>query len=166
MTTTAAPRAPRPILKRADYLFAGIVCTLLVATHWFTINLSPSVPIGLYRFASADVPLQRGDVVQVPAIPFGRPWLHAWWPLLKPVAGVTEDVACVLGGRLDVNGVDFGPVYQEHQGKPLPVFWGCHVVGDGEIFVASHEPKSLDGRYFGMTRVADARRVVPLWTWR
>ena len=61
--------------------------------------------------------------------------------------------------------IDYGPVYQEHQGKTLPVFWGCHEVGAGEAFVASHTPKSIDGRYFGMTRIADAHHARPLWTW-
>jgi type IV secretory pathway protease TraF len=166
MTTTAAPDAPRPILKRADVLFAGILCALFVATYWCTINISPSVPYGLYRFLRTETPFQRGDIVQIPAVPFGRPWLHSWWPLLKPVAGVEGDVVCILAGRLDVNGVDYGPVYEEHKGKPLPVFWGCHVVGAGEIFVASHAPKSLDGCYVGMTRIEDARKIVPLWTGR
>jgi type IV secretory pathway protease TraF len=48
----------------------------------------------------------------------------------------------------------------------LPVFWGCHEVEDGEVFVASHAEKSLDGRYFGMTHAEDVLRVVPVWTWR
>ena len=60
----------------------------------------------------------------------------------------------------------YGAVYQEHKGKPLPVFWGCHVVKEGEVFVASHEDKSIDGRYLGMTRMEDAHKVVPVWTWR
>jgi type IV secretory pathway protease TraF len=165
--TTTIPRVPRrrfPTLR--DYSFAGIVLALAVSTHWGTINISPSVPMGLYGFVRTDVPLQHGDIVQIPAVPFGHPWPYTWLPLLKPIAGLPGDEVCVHHEGLWVQGEFYGAVYQEHKGKPLPVFWGCHEVEDGEVFVASHEDKSLDGRYFGMTHAEDVLRVVPVWTWR
>jgi type IV secretory pathway protease TraF len=167
MTTTTLSRVPRRrFLTSRDYCFASLVLALAISTHWFTINISPSVPLGLYRFVHTDAPLQRGDLMHVPAVSFGRSWLYTWLPLLKPVAGIPGDEVCVQPEGVWVHGEPYGAVYQEHKGKPLPVFWGCHVVGAGEVFVASHEPKSLDGRYFGMTRGQDALRAVPVWTWR
>jgi type IV secretory pathway protease TraF len=168
MTTTTVPRPRRRRwVTPRDYGFLGVVFALLISTQWFTINISPSVPVGLYRFVAIDAPLQHGDLLHLPAVRFGHSWFYRQFiPLLKPVAGVPGDLACVQPEGLWVQGEPYGAVYQEHRGKPLPVFWGCHVVGAGEVFVASHEPMSLDGRYFGMTRVAEARRVVPLWTWR
>jgi type IV secretory pathway protease TraF len=163
-STLDAPR--RRYVTWRDGLCAGIILLLLISTHWLAINISPSVPLGFYRIVRTEAPLQRGDLMHIPAVSFGRSWLSTWLPLLKPVAGVPGDAVCVQPEGVWVHGEPYGPVYQEHKGKPLPVFWGCHVVGEGEVFVASHELKSLDGRYFGMTRVADVRRVVPLWTWR
>ena len=125
----------------------------MVSTHWFTINISSSVPLGLYRFVPIGRRLQRGDLLHVPAVRSAIPGSTAGLPLLKPVAGIPGDLVCVQPEGVWVQGEPYGAVYQEHRGKPLPVFWGCHVVGAGEVFVASHEPRSLDGRYFGMTRV-------------
>ena len=166
-TTSEVPRsARRRYVTWRDGLCAGIVLLLLVGTHWVTMNISPSVPVGLSRFMPIEGPLQQGDLLQAPAVAFGRSWLASWLPLLKPVAGVPGDEVCIQPEGVWVHGESYGAVYQEHKGQPLPVFWGCHVVGAGEVFVASHAPKSLDGRYFGMTRVVDAHKVLLLWTWR
>ena len=166
-TTTAVPSTPRrPVVTYRDGLVLGCLLAGLVSTHWLIINISPSVPLGVYRYARTGDPLRRGDLIRIPAVPCGRSWLASWLPLLKPVAGMPGDTVCVAPEGLWVQGVFYGVVYATWRGKPLPVFWGCHVVGDGEVFVASHEPKSLDGRYFGLTRVEDARRAVPVWTWR
>jgi type IV secretory pathway protease TraF len=160
-----------------DGCVLGVIIACLVSTHWVTINTTPSVPMGLYRYITSATPIAHGELVVVPAVPFGRPWYARWVHLLKPVAGIPGDTACVdvtgLRMRYPVHGhdawptvVDFGPVYQEHRGTPLPAVWGCHEVQDGELFVASHEPRSLDSRYFGPVPLAQAHRVVPVWTWQ
>jgi type IV secretory pathway protease TraF len=159
-----------------DWCVLGVIVACLVSTHWVTVNLTPSVPRGFYRYDTSATPLQRWELVVVPTVPFGRPWYARWWRLLKPVAGIAGDMACVDGAGLHMRYPipgweewqavwEFGPVYQEHHGQSLPVVWGCHVVQDGEIFVASHEPRSLDSRYFGPVPLAQAHRVVPVWTW-
>ena len=167
MTTNAPPTTRQHWYTWRDGLVLSLLLALLGSTHWVTFNISSSVPVGLYRFVQSEGPLQRGDLLHLPAVRFGHAWLYRKFiPLLKPVAGVPGDLVCVQPEGLWVQGEPYGRVYQEHRGKPLPVFWGCHVVEAGEVFVASHEPMSLDGRYFGMTRVTEARRVVPVWIWR
>jgi type IV secretory pathway protease TraF len=48
----------------------------------------------------------------------------------------------------------------------LPHLEGCTIVADGEVVLASTAPRSLDARYFGLTRVATlTARAVPLLTW-
>jgi type IV secretory pathway protease TraF len=162
---TIATRCRR-LIKPVDYVVAGIIGMLLMSTHWVMLNIAPSVPLGLYRLVQTDAPLRRGDLVKVPAVAFGRPWYVAWIPLLKPVAAVAGETVCVETEGVTVEGQSYGAVYVTHKGKTLPVFWGCHVVGEGEVFVASHAPGSLDGRYFGMTPVHTTRRAVPVLVWR
>ena len=88
-------------------------------------------------------------------------------PVLKPVAAVADDEVCVQERTLWVAGVSYGPVYAAAQGKVLPQLAGCQVVPEGAVFLASQEPRSLDGRYWGMTPVVTlTARAVPLLTWR
>jgi type IV secretory pathway protease TraF len=153
------------LLNRRTVVFMGVCMVLAVSTHWFTVHISPSVPYGLYRKMGSRQPLVHGDLVLGPAVPFGRSWLHAWLPWLKPIAGMPGDQVCVKPDGLWVHDAPYGAVYQTWRGQALPVFWGCHTVGSGEVFVASPQPKSLDGRYFGMTRVDATTLAVPIWTW-
>jgi type IV secretory pathway protease TraF len=70
-------------------------------------------------------------------------------------------------GALFIHGEAYGPIYTEADGTPLPHLDGCQVVPQGAVFLASTQPKSLDGRYFGVTPIADlTARAVALWTWR
>ena len=112
-------------------------------------------------------PLARGTLVLLPLPVAVRPWHRAGAPLLKPVAAVAGDEVCVQEGTLWVAGTSYGPVYAEADGKPLPHLEGCQVVPEGAVLLASAVPKSLDGRYFGLTRIAEVTaRAVLLWTWR
>jgi type IV secretory pathway protease TraF len=96
-----------------------------------------------------------------------QPWRSRWTPLLKPVAALAGEEVCVHQGELWVAGQGYGPIYLEAEGKPLPQFDGCHVVPEGAVLLASTQPKSLDGRYFGMTPMAElTAQAVPLWVWR
>ena len=51
-------------------------------------------------------------------------------------------------------------------GRDLPVWQGCRVIGDGEIFLMNWEVgDSLDGRYFGPIPASSViGRALPLWT--
>ena len=55
---------------------------------------------------------------------------------------------------------------QDQSGRPVPVWQGCRVIGDGEIFLMNpDEPASLDGRYFGPIPIAViAGLAEPMWT--
>jgi len=86
--------------------------------------------------------------------------------LLKPIVGLPGDCVCHRDHTLYVNGADFGPVYQEAHGRPLPHIEGCQTIQTGEVFLASPAPRSLDSRYFGVVPMADlTAQAVPLVTW-
>jgi type IV secretory pathway protease TraF len=58
-------------------------------------------------------------------------------------------------------------VLEAAYGHALPHIVGCQVVQDGEVFLASAVPKSLDSRYDGPVKVqALTAHALPLWTWR
>ena len=163
-TTRPGWRAPRARRTRSRLVLGGLVLAAVVSTRWVRLNLSPSVPVGVYRLARLAPPLARGTLVLLPVPGAVRPW--ASLPLLKPVAGIAGDVACVLGGRLTVNDEDYGPVLTAAHGMALPQWWGCTVVRAGEVVVASQAPRSNDSRYFGPVPIRDIKAVaVPVWTW-
>jgi type IV secretory pathway protease TraF len=164
---THAPVARARRLWRSLVL-GGLVLAAVLSTRWVRLNLSPSVPRGLYRLAPVRQPLRPGHLVVLPVPPRLRPWHPGWVPLLKPIAGLAHDVVCHRDHTLFVKSVDFGPVYQEAHGQPLPqIAEGCFVVPAGHVFLASPVPRSLDGRYLGATPIAAlTAQALPLFPWR
>ncbi len=123
-------------------------------------NRTGSVPLGLYWLS--DEPFTKGGWVVVSARSAEAQWAehHGFvgedWPLLKRVAGVVGDEICREGTSLFVNGTPAGEALIESgNGVLLPSWNGCRRVKEDEIFLMNAHPKSLDGRYFGITRAGD-----------
>ncbi len=126
--------------------------------HPFYINLSDSVPLGLYHVTySNTLSLERGDMVVFPPpqwvkpFVYSRGWLPKGWPLLKYVGALEGDTYCVLDGNFFINEKYIGKVpTQDSQGLPLYPIKGCHTVEHNSFVpVSSHIPNSFDGRYMG-----------------
>jgi conjugative transfer signal peptidase TraF len=148
-------------------VFGVLVLAAVVSTRWVRVNVSPSTPLGLYRLAAVAPPLAHGTLVVLPVPPAVRFWHSAWLPLLKPIAALPGDLVCTSDAGLWIEGQAYGPVYPEAGGAPLPRLQGCVRVPAGAVFLASPAPRSLDGRYFGMTPVSTiTARAMPLLTWR
>jgi conjugative transfer signal peptidase TraF len=157
---------PRGWCTRSSLVLGALVLAAVVSTRWVRVNVSPSSPYGLYRLAAVTPPLTRGTLVVLPVPPAVRFWHSAWLPLLKPIAALPGDLVCPSDAGLWIAGQAYGPVYLEAGGAPLPRLQGCVRVPAGAVFLASPAPRSLDGRYFGMTPVADlTARALPLLTW-
>jgi type IV secretory pathway protease TraF len=122
----------------------------------YILNLSHSVPIGLYRLEMQS--LQRGDLA---VIQLGEPWRElaeargylsskAW--LIKPVAGLAGDCICRTGQVITINGY-ISAVAQSADEKErlLPEWEGCRKLAQDEMFLLSGVRDSFDGRYFGVT---------------
>ena len=166
-TTRPRGREPRARCPRSSLVLGVLVLAAVVSTRWVRLNLSPSVPVGLYRIEQLAPPLTRGTLVVLSAPASIRPWWRSLASLLKPVAAVAGEEVCSVEGALVIHGEAYGPIYTEADGKPLPHLDGCQVVPAGTVFLASTQPKSLDGRYFGMTPIPTlTAQAVPLWTWR
>jgi type IV secretory pathway protease TraF len=143
------------------------VGSVLLSMYWFRLNIEPSVPLGIYRLHAVAPPLTRGMLVVLPVPASVRRWHATWTPFLKPVAAVAGEEVCVEDGGLVVGTEPYGRVYTEAGGERLPHLTGCLTIGEGEVFVASKNYRSLDSRYFGPVKIADLSAwAMPVLVWR
>ena len=133
-------------------------------------NATASAPIGLYVVQPV-VRLKLGDLVVI------RPdrALAEWMvqrryigrdvPLVKHVAAVAGARVCRSGVRVVVNGRAVAiALAHDRLGRVLPVWSGCRTLRPSQIFLLNTAAASLDGRYFGPTRVADVvGRATSIW---
>jgi type IV secretory pathway protease TraF len=136
--------------KTLLYILAAFTFIVLFAITHFTINESPSMPIGLYRFTHG--PFQRGALVLLK-------------DPLKEIAAVPgdtvewdEDGVYVNGSLLNNSAVPSGSPYPPYPHMRLKLV-------DGQYLTMAHNPLSYDGRYLGPTPESlIATTVQPLWT--
>jgi conjugative transfer signal peptidase TraF len=163
---------------RCATVFTTIAATGLLlstvggTTPLYIWNASNSVPIGLYRVQPATrlavtelVAVQPPDLL---AAFFGlNGYLPIGVPMLKRVLALPGQVVCRNGLTITVDGIEVGDAQErDGRGRPLPVWHGCRVIADGDVFVMNWQSAdSLDGRYFGpLPASAVVGRAVPVWT--
>ena len=164
--------------KQRTVLFtmtAGVILTLLSfpvsrLPKSYYLNLSPSMPLGVYRLTSP-VTLSVGDLVVFdppenthPYI-YGRHWLPDGWPLIKYVGALAGETFSVEGASFYINSNYIGTVYdRDDEGRTLPQFTGTHTVEPGTFLPVSLYTRSFDGRYFGTVPVNSIKgKASPLW---
>ncbi len=132
-------------------------------------NASASMPTGLYSIESRSP--KRGELViaMLPdwarMIADQRGYLPSNVPALKRVSALTGDRICRFDRTILVNEK---PITWAHLADQftlkLPVWSGCVTLGVDQVFLLADHPKSFDGRYFGVTKLADVLGVAkPLW---
>jgi len=164
---TAVARGLAALLVAAALLSA---LTCIVASHLLW-NWTPSLPLGLYwvspggaatvgALVAFPVPSQVQELVRE------RKYLPPRALLIKPIVALPSDRVCTEGGTLVVGGSVLGVVLTEDSAKrPLPHATECGPLPEGQVFVASHFPKSFDSRTFGPIALNTIRgTVTPLWT--
>jgi conjugative transfer signal peptidase TraF len=135
-------------------------------------NASESVPMGLYGVQPARRLIVTDLVVAFPPEPLATflaegGYLPRGVPLIKRVLALPQQMVCRNDLAMTVDGIEVGAARErDRRGRPLPVWQGCRVVRDGEVFLMNwDEPESLDGRYFGaLPLAAVVGRAVPLWS--
>jgi len=135
-------------------------------------NATASAPIGFYTIDPADHLAVPELVAVMPPEPLAafmveRGYVGRGVPLLKRVLGLSGQRVCRLRSTITVDGIEMGKVLERDSlGRDLPVWQGCRVIGDGQLFLMNWEVRdSLDGRYFGPIPAASViGRAVPLWT--
>jgi len=139
----------------------------------FIWNGSASVPIGLYTVKTA-TQLQLNDLVvvrppeDVAAFLAEGDYLPRGVPMLKHVLALPGQAVCRFGSAVSVDAVALGDARErDSHGRALPVWQGCRVVADGDVFLMNRSADSFDGRYFGPLPASTiAGRAEPLWTER
>ncbi len=143
----------------------GLVGTLLWHPRPLLIwNASSSSPLGLYAISRIGHPIV-GDLIVAWAPPAARRlaarrnYLPADVPIIKRVAAVQGDRVCAKRSLVLINGHAASlRRSSDREGRPLPWWNGCKVLGKGELFLLSrHAALAFDGRYFGTTH---AREIV------
>jgi conjugative transfer signal peptidase TraF len=150
----------------------GISAAVSRHAPWLIWNASASVPIGLYR-VEPDRKIDVGDLAAVtPPEPLAdflveRGYLPRGVPLLKHVLALGGETVCRQGTAIIARGKTYGYARErDSKGRALPVWEGCRVLVDGEVFLMNRDvADSFDSRYFGPLPVtAIVGRAVPLWT--
>ena len=136
-------------------------------------NITRSMPIGLY-IAIPGMNLRTGDYVVFDAPEKAKSLIlernygdgNPDRMFLKRVGALPGDIYGVMDDVLLVNGEKKGDVLlYDHDGNPMPVEEGFHMVRKGTFLPLGDKVNSLDGRYFGTVPVESIRmRVVPLIT--
>lgn len=161
----------RPLIPLALGLVACAALTR-TSTPRLVWNTTASAPIGLYRVMSPQ-PIRHGDLVAIappPALASAlarQGVLPLGVPLIKPVTGLPGDLVCRHGDTITVAGHALANARRhDRHGRPLPVWSGCSLIGDHELFLLNAaRDDSFDGRYFGpISAQGLLGRVAPLWT--
>lgn len=166
-------------MKRTAWIMTAAFATLMAGASMMSRpvpklvwNASASVPVGLYAIHPIDF-IHSGDLVLVmPPEAVARyldqrGYLPLGVPILKHVLALPGHSVCRIGRTIAVDGVTVGDARdRDYQGRCLPVWQGCRIVPDGEIFLMnSRSQDSFDGRYIGpLPASMVVGRATPLWT--
>jgi conjugative transfer signal peptidase TraF len=141
------------------------------AAH-FIWNASESAPIGLYgvrptgRLAVTELVVVQPPELLATFLAQGN-YLPRGIPMLKRVLALPGQTVCRDRLTITVDGIEVGEARErDSRGRPLPVWQGCRVVGEDEVFLMNWQSAdSLDGRYFGsLPTTAIVGRAEPLFT--
>jgi conjugative transfer signal peptidase TraF len=171
----AARYAPagRALVVACAGLIASAALAVAVSTicRRLTLNVTPSLPLGVYVLRPGRPPI-RGELVDfvVPAsiapLIATRGYLPASYHLLKRLVGVAGDHVCIDDEAVVVEERIISRIARtDTQGRPLPpVRRMCGAVPEGLAIVAAPPPTSLDSRFFGPVPLARLTVATPLWT--
>lgn len=161
--------------RRTQYLMgvglgtALILAGLLPLKERLIWNRTASAPLGLYWLSDRLPALGEWAVVSARAPEAvwasGRGYTGRHWPLIKQVVATNGAEICRQNLTVTVSGEVVAEALEtDARGEILPVWQGCRRLEAGEIFLINPHPRSMDGRYFGPTKVTNlAGTALPVW---
>ena len=160
-------------------MVAGSGCVIALGfyrfQHYFTLNITASMPVGLYKFAETEITV-NDDVLLCPPeeaanFAVGRKYLlkgscpGGSVPLIKQVAALPGDNVRVDENGISVNGVllpKTKPLKTDSLGREMPKLDMTKKLKKGECLVVSHDDeKGYDSRYFGVVDFQRLKKVEP-----
>lgn len=135
-------------------------------------NASASMDEGLYVVIPQSH-VRRGHIAAYQPPPMLAVWmakrgyLPEGLPLLKLVDSKPGNRYCRSGNIVSYRAQSVAIAQnRDRLGRVLPVWQGCRIVGEDEIFLLSPSPSSLDSRYFGPLPASGLLgRAYPIWTY-
>lgn len=136
-------------------LFVAIVTSYLILTKLFWFNISPSIPLGIYREIKIDR-INNGDIVVFKMDENFEKYSSTKNILTaKKIVATYNDKLEIQNNHLFVNGEDYGEYIKGIERADLKLS------KDG-YWVLSKEKYSLDSRYFGEIKKKDILKKVEL----
>jgi conjugative transfer signal peptidase TraF len=142
----------------------------------YRINLSPSVPTGIWRIVEGGH--EKGGYAAVsPNAHYGyslaveRSYLPGFSPMLKRVAAAEGDVidydeeekaVTVNGEYIMMTEI----ISRDTEGRPLPRASFPVTLERGQVWLSSENIRGYDSRYFGPVSSDILRRATPVWIFR
>lgn len=169
------PRPLRRTKRKLLVLIATGVLSIGISTTDFlpkklVWNASNSMPVGLYYIMNRSPLRNELVIVKLPdwaqLMASQRGYLPGNVPALKRVSALAEDRVCRFDKRVFVNGtLAAWARLSDGFTLKLPVWSGCVMLDESQVFLLADHPKSFDGRYSGVTKLVDVLGVAkPVWT--
>ena len=95
-----------------------------------------------------------------------RGYLPIGVPMMKRILALPGQTVCRRGLDIIVYGAVGRARERDSADREMPVWQGCHTIGDDELFVMNWDvPDSVDSRYFGpFPRGSVIGRALPVFT--
>lgn len=156
-------------------IILGAVAAAPFLTGVVIVNMTPSVPLGLWRLDDSEI--TRGDVVQVPFDAFEfTAWVpdiyrkkNSWGnvPYMKRVAGLPGDLVeiseegfeVVAGKIISTSAI----ISADGRGNRLQTFPLPVTLASDEVWLVSDIERGFDSRYLGPAKLSECRKAVPLF---
>lgn len=128
-------------------IFLAIIFTgLHILSKIYVINVTPSIPLGIYKLEKFDGVLKKGDLVVYEVDDKYKNLTsikRTMFKSVKPVAAFYEDKVEIKDNRIYVNGEDYGEIFS----KVSSNFNGK--MKEDEVLTLSKVRGTFDGRYYG-----------------
>jgi conjugative transfer signal peptidase TraF len=184
--------SPRGLFRLSPRRFAALylLCTAVVvsfslAAHGrgYRVNLSPSVPRGVWKVMEQTEEPQKGSYVLVPdnaddesknpgyRLAAERGYLAGPMPMLKRIAAVEgdfvsydrqENAVTVNGGYVPMTEI----LSRDTEGRPMPSAFFPLWLQERQAWLSSENIRGYDSRYFGPVSSDILRKAAPVWTFR
>ena len=135
------------LIMLSTSIFLAIIFTgLYILSKIYVINVTPSIPLGIYKLEKFDGVLKKGDLVVYEVDDKYKNLTsikRTMFKSVKPVAAFYEDKVEIKDNRIYVNGEDYGEIFS----KVSSNFNGK--IKEDEVLTLSKVRGTFDGRYYG-----------------